>query len=209
MPHPLDFELRLQTRRLVLRPLRSDDFEDFSEVRNRCESWLTQWEPAWPKKNLDPSRDRIAFASRCAARERERQLGTSFAFGIFFDDALVGELNATNVYRGVLESANIGYWVDEKFAGLGIVPEALVGIFGFIFDDVGLHRLAINIVPRNTASRRVMEKLEVRAEGLAERYLKINGEWEDHVNYAITAEEWQVRAPALLAQWVGTPDRSA
>ena len=63
----------------------------------------------------------------------------------------------------------------------------------FAFEQLQLHRLEICIVPRNTNSRRVVEKLELRCEGVAERYLEIAGTWEDHVRYAITAEEWTTR----------------
>jgi ribosomal-protein-alanine N-acetyltransferase len=72
----------------------------------------------------------------------------------------------------------------------------------FAFDDLHLHRLQIAIIPRNRNSRRVVEKLELRDEGVAERYLEINGEWEDHVRYAITAEEWQERGEKLLREWI-------
>ena len=58
------------------------------------------------------------------------------------------------------------------------------------FEDLHLHRVQISIIPRNTASRRVVEKLEIRDEGVAQRYLEINGVWEDHIRYAITVEEW-------------------
>ena len=72
----------------------------------------------------------------------------------------------------------------------------------FAFEDLKLHRLQISIIPRNTASRRVVEKLDLRMEGVAERYLQINGVWEDHCRYAITIEEWQRRRPELLFEWV-------
>ncbi len=65
-----------------------------------------------------------------------------------------------------------------------------------------MHRLQISIIPRNRASRRVAEKLELRSEGVAHRYLEINGTWEDHIRYAITAEEWAERRGELLAAWV-------
>ena len=70
------------------------------------------------------------------------------------------------------------------------------------FEDLHLHRIQIAIIPRNTASRRVVEKLEIREEGIAERYLEINGVWEDHIRYAITAEEWDERREELLKEWV-------
>jgi ribosomal-protein-alanine N-acetyltransferase len=73
----------------------------------------------------------------------------------------------------------------------------------FAFDDLRLHRVQIAIIPRNSPSRRVVEKLKVRDEGVAERYLEINGVWEDHVRYAITSEEWQQRREDLMTEWIG------
>jgi ribosomal-protein-alanine N-acetyltransferase len=70
------------------------------------------------------------------------------------------------------------------------------------FEELELHRLQVAIIPRNAASRRVAEKLGLRDEGTALRYLEIAGVWEDHVRYAITAEEWQERRDALLKEWV-------
>jgi ribosomal-protein-alanine N-acetyltransferase len=61
----------------------------------------------------------------------------------------------------------------------------------------------ISIIPRNHASRRVVEKLGIREEGIAQRFLEIDGVWEDHVRYAITAEEWAAREPSLVAEWLG------
>ena len=72
----------------------------------------------------------------------------------------------------------------------------------FAFEDLALHRLQIAIIPRNRASRRVVEKLNLREEGVALRYLEIDGVWEDHVRYAITVEEWVERREDLLNTWV-------
>ena len=55
------------------------------------------------------------------------------------------------------------------------------------------------IVPRNTASRRVAEKLGLREEGTSERFLQIRGVYEDHVRYAITVEEWHARRDEIEA----------
>ena len=72
----------------------------------------------------------------------------------------------------------------------------------FAFEDLGLHRVQIAIIPRNAASRRVVEKLGIRDEGIAVRYLEINGVWEDHVRYAITAEEWAERREGYVKEWL-------
>ena len=66
-----------------------------------------------------------------------------------------------------------------------------------IRDRAGLHRLEISIIPRNQPSRRVVEKLGIRYEGLAEGYLQIAGAWEDHMRFGITAEEWEIRREEL------------
>lgn len=73
----------------------------------------------------------------------------------------------------------------------------------FGFDELNLHRLQISIIPRNSASRRVVEKLDVRAEGIAERYLQINGVWEDHIRFAMTSEDWATRKLDLVPTWLG------
>ena len=186
---PVASSLRLYGRRIMLRPLVSSDFTEWSEVRRRNEDWLLKWEPLRSPTMPDPSRDREAFTARCSARDRERQHGQSYAFGVFVDHAFVGEINVNNVQRGALQSATIGYWVDEARAGRGYTPEAVVTILRFAFDELRLHRIEICIIPRNTASRRVVEKLQLRDEGVALRYLEIAGTWEDHIRYAITIEE--------------------
>ena len=106
------------------------------------------------------------------------------------------------VQRGPFQSAYVGYWVDEAQAGRGYCPEAVVVVARHCFEDLSLHRLQIAIIPRNAASRRVVAKLDLRDEGTAVRYLEINGVWEDHVRYAITAEEWVERRTELMAAWV-------
>jgi ribosomal-protein-alanine N-acetyltransferase len=189
-------------RRVLLRPLSVNDFPAWTEVRCRNAGWLLKWEPRRLPGQPDVTTDRDAFAVRCSARERERQLGTGYGFGVFVGGEFAGEINLTAIQRGPFQSAYIGYWIDEEHAGQGFTPEAVVVLARFAFDDLRLHRVQISIIPRNTASRRVVEKLKVRDEGTAERYLEINGVWEDHVRYAITSEEWQERRDELLSEWV-------
>jgi len=106
------------------------------------------------------------------------------------------------VQRGPFQSAYVGYWIDQAAAGRGYVPESVVVLARHAFEELDLHRLQVAIIPRNSASRRVAEKVGLRDEGTALRYLEIDGVWEDHVRYAITAEEWWERRDALLKEWV-------
>lgn len=189
-------------RRVLLRPLVVSDFEAWRSVRRANSEWLIKWEPQRLPNLPDPVEDRHAFSVRCSARQRERQLGTAYGFGIFVNGDLAGEMNISSVQRGPFQSAYIGYWIDRRHAGEGYTPEALVVAAKFVFEDIGLHRIQASVIPRNTASRRVMDKLGVREEGTAKRYLEINGVWEDHVRYAMTIEEWHARQEDLEANWI-------
>lgn len=189
-------------RRVLLRPLVVTDFNAWRDVRRRNVDWLTKWEPSRAPGSPDVIEDRDAFAARCNARQRERQLGAGYGFGIFVDGELAGEVNLSSVQRGPFQSGSIGYWVDEARAGHGYVPEAVVVLIRYAFDELALHRIEIAIVPRNSASRRVTEKLGLREEGISKGYLEINGRWEDHVRFGITFDEWILRRDELLGAWV-------
>ena len=128
--------LRLFGRRVVLRPLVAADFAAWSEVRVRNADWLLKWEPQRIPGQPDPARDRDAFAARCAARERERQLGTGYGFGIFVDGAFAGEINLNAVQRGPFQNAYVGYWIDEAWAGRSYMPESVIVLARFAFDDL-------------------------------------------------------------------------
>ena len=195
----------LTGKRVRLRPLVPRDFEQWSEVRLRCRDWLVPWEPRPPIEQANVTEDRRAFAARCGMRQRERQLGTGYGFGIFADGKFIGEINLLSVQRGPVQTGTIGYWIDKGRAGTGLIPESAIVLFRFAFEELNLHRLEVSIIPRNAASRRVADKLELRQEGLSERFLEINGVWEDHIRFAITSEEWTVRREEMLRRWVYLP----
>jgi len=194
--------IRLYGRRVMLRPLAAADWAQWSEVRQRNEAWLVPWEPLRAPSTLDPTRDRDAFTSRCNARDRDRQSGIAFGLGLFIDGDFAGEVNLNGILRGAQQSGTVGYWIDRAKAGRRYVAEGVVVLAAFAFEQLHLHRLEICIVPRNTNSRRVMDVLAIREEGVAERFLEINGTWEDHVRYGFTAEEWLARRDELAAVWL-------
>ena len=202
---PVEHSSALFGRRVMLRAIVLSDFAAWREVRNRCGEWLTKWEPQRLPHQPDVTQDRDAFAVRCSARQRERQLGTGYGFGIFVDGQFCGEINLSSIQRGPFQNAYVGYWIDERWAGQGLMPEALVVLARFAFEDLHLHRIQVSIIPRNASSRRVVDKLELREEGIAERYLEINGVWEDHVRYAMTSEEWSERREELERAWLSPP----
>ena len=194
--------LELHGRRVTLRPLVVSDFDAWREVRIRARDWLVKWEPRPLPGQPDATEDRRVFAARCGARERERQLGSGYGFGIFVGPRFVGEINLSSVQRGPFQNAYVGYWIDEAAAGNAYTPEAVVVLCRFAFEELALHRLQAAIIPRNAPSHRVAQKVGLRNEGTALRYLEINGVWEDHTRYAITAEDWAERREAYLREWI-------
>lgn len=100
-----------------------------------------------------------------------------------------GQLNVANMMYGSVSSAVLGYWVAPEVAGQGVMPTAVALATDYLMDQIGLHRVEINIRPENQASLRVIQKLGFRYEGLKQRYIHINGDWRDHYVFALTKEE--------------------
>ena len=195
--------LELVGPRVLLRPLRVEDWAAWREIRERGRDWLEQWEPRLEPGTADPVVDREAFRVRCNAWDRQRNFDAAYGFGMYLHDGrLIGEVSLGSVQRGPFQTAYVGYWIDEAHAGRGYVPEGVVVALRYAFDVLALHRIEAAIVPRNTASRKVVEKLELRQEGIAERFLQIQGVYEDHVRYAITSEEYRAREAELHARWL-------
>ncbi|MEZ5161908.1 MAG: GNAT family protein [Marmoricola sp.] len=110
-------------------------------------------------------------------------------FVIEIDGQFVGQVNVSNVVRGSAQFASIGYWIDRAHAGQGITTRAVAMAIDHCFFEVKLHRIEIAIRPENTASLRIVEKLQIPYVGFAPRYLHIDGDWRDHKIFAITRED--------------------
>ena len=196
-------ELELVGARVLLRPLRADDWELWRDVRVRSRVWLEAWEPQPERGAADPVTDREAFRARCGAWDRQRHFDAAYGFGLFLlDGRFAGEVSLGSVARGPFQSAFVGYWIDEALAGRGYVPEGVVLLLRYAFEVLHLHRLEAAIVPRNAASRRVVEKLGLRDEGTSIRFLQIQGVYEDHIRYAITGDEWAARRDELTTAFL-------
>jgi ribosomal-protein-alanine N-acetyltransferase len=193
---------------VVLRPGRASDGRSCREVRAANAAWLRSWDPSLPEAPPRPSpldlvlslvRRSPAWPYLWAARRRaEARRGAAIPWVIEYAGQFAGQLTVWNIVWGSTRSAAIGYWIDERLAGRGITPTAIALGVDHCFLALGLHRIEAGIRPENTASRRTVEKLGFRAEGVRVRQVHVDGAWRDHICYAITAEE----APAgLLPHW--------
>ena len=119
----------------------------------------------------------------------EARAGRQLPFAVEYDGRFVGQVTVSNIVRGSAQFASIGYWIDQAFAGRGIIPRAVAMAIDHSFGPVGLHRIEIAIRPENVSSLRVVEKLGINEVGFAPRFLHIDGDWRDHRIFAITREE--------------------
>jgi [ribosomal protein S5]-alanine N-acetyltransferase len=202
-----------------LRPVHVSHVRIWREIKAANSGWLQPWEPSAPEalSALSPGGRRYAslilrspiapYVSTARSRWAARR-GGPLMWGVHYDGEIAGQLSVFGIAWGSTRSGKLGYWINERYAGHGIIPTAVAMAVDHCFRVIGLHRLEAGIQPQNAASRRVVEKLGFRDEGVRVREVHINGAWRDHICYAITAED----VPAgMLAQWrsVRAPARPA
>jgi len=172
----------IEGRAVHLRHPELSDHEQWSRLRAASAQFLRPWEPVWPRDDLT----RPAFRARLRRYGAEIRAGTGYPFFIVrnSDEALLGGITLGNIRRGVAQNGQIGYWIGERFSGNGYMSEAVGLVCEFAFARSGLHRLEAACIPDNGRSIRLLEKNGFEREGVLRAYLKINGQWRDHVLYA-------------------------
>ena len=184
---PVDPDLEIHGAGVYLRHPVMQDYSAWAELRAGSRAHLAPWEPLWTRDELTRSN----FRRRLRQYHREIREDVGYAYLLFreADSRLIGGLNVSNVRRGIAQAASIGYWMGAPFAGHGLMTDAVRTIVHYAFDTLRLHRLEAACLPSNVASQCVLEKAGFKREGLARRYLKINGEWQDHDLFALLSED--------------------
>lgn len=195
--------VQLRHGEVVLRPLRRRDRRAWDEVRGYNRDWLLPWEATAPP-GADPGPP--TFGALVRALDAQGRNGQGLPWTLCWDEGgddpdrarVVGQVTVSGISRGSAQFAQIGYWIDRRAAGRGLVPTGVALATDYCFATLGLHRIEIAIRPENGNSLRVVEKLGFRYEGLRPAYLHINGAWRDHEVFALHAEE----VPGgVLARW--------
>jgi ribosomal-protein-alanine N-acetyltransferase len=181
-----------------VRPMWLRDATAWAAIRRRDTDWLRPWEATPPEGGFAYADDVATYLAMVRRLRRQAREGTSLPFAITYNGDFAGQLTISNIVRGSMNSGFAGYWVDSRIAGRGVMPTALALVVDHCFTVAGLHRIEVNIRPENAASRRVVEKLGFRDEGMRKGLLHIAGDYRDHLSYALVAEE----VPGgLLRRW--------
>lgn len=177
---------RLTHGDVVLRPLSPRDARAWQQARRRNADWLRPWDATVPPGSRQQPKTFRAMSRDLARSARE---GKAMPFVVEIEGRFVGQVTVSNIVRGSAQFASLGYWLDQEYAGRGVMPLAVALVIDHCFFTAGLHRIEICVRPENTNSLRVVEKLGLREVGFAPRFLHIDGEWRDHRIYAVTVEE--------------------
>ena len=172
---------------LFLRVPSLADYSEWAQLRAESRAFLTPWEPTWPSDDLT----RAAFRRRIRRYQSEMRDDHSYPFFIFSqpDSVLVGGVTLSNVTRGMTQTGTIGYWMGERYAGRGMMTRAVRALVPFAFNALRLHRLEAACLPHNAASMRLLQKVGFQREGLARGLVCINGRWQDHIVFALLADD--------------------
>ncbi|HEY5794371.1 MAG TPA: GNAT family protein [Bosea sp. (in: a-proteobacteria)] len=177
----------LRTQNLILRAPQATDYAAWAVLRMESRAFLTPWEPVWNEDDLT----RTSF--RLRVKRAAREIAADEAYSLFILDArsetLLGGLTLGLVRRGVAQACTLGYWMGERHAGKGHMTEAVRGALRFAFQDLALHRVEAACLPNNEPSRRLLQRVGFQQEGMARAYLRINGNWADHLLYAALASD--------------------
>lgn len=181
-------QITLRTDRLILKTLSPKDYGVVTKYYLENREFLKLWEPLRSEGFFSEAFQEKSLELDDYAMDR----GEMYRFWIFTqENELIGTVAITNIIRGVFKSAYLGYKLSEKHARKGFGLEAVNATIKFAFDALVLHRLEANIIPRNTASLRLISAAGFEFEGCSKAYLKINGRWEDHNRYALINKSYK------------------
>lgn len=179
--------LEPQYGKVILRAPRVSHYDEWVRIRAESQASLQPFEPIWARDELT----RSAYKRRVRRHDDERLRGLGFAFFVFDaqTDKLVGGCNLNNVRRGVLQAGTLGYWCGVRQRRKGYIHDAVQACLAFSFNDLGLHRVEAACIPSNEASRQLLLKAGFQEDGVARKFLKINGVWQDHATFSRLVED--------------------
>jgi ribosomal-protein-alanine N-acetyltransferase len=169
------------TTRLVTR----DDIPAVAALLAANREFIAPWDPVRPDEYYTETGQATVLGTALEAYER----GAAYPCVILDDDRIAGRINLNTVVRGPFQSASVGYWVDSARTGRGVATAAVAHLARVAFDDLGLHRLEAGTLLHNVASQRVLARNGFARFGLAPRYLKIAGEWQDHLLFQLLSDD--------------------
>jgi [ribosomal protein S5]-alanine N-acetyltransferase len=168
--------------RVYIRSPKSSDCDEFIALNHASRRFYRGWASA-----ITQPQQFANYLKRCCQSDH-----AGFLIFRLEDDAILGSINLSQIFRGGFQSAYMGYQIGAPYANQGYMTEAVQLTLRYAFTKLKLHRVEANIQPNNVPSKALVKRLGFTLEGYSRRYLKISGRWRDHERWAILAEDWRV-----------------
>lgn len=171
----------------VTRLARIEDAAELADLERANRAHLAPWEPS-----RDQDYYTVDTYQATLAQQLERHASGLALPLVIVDEngGIVGRITLHSIVRGALQSATLGYWLSEAAAGRGLAGAALGELIAASFGELRLHRLEAGTMLHNVRSQRVLERHGFARSGVAPRFLRIAGAWEDHALYQLLNEMW-------------------
>jgi ribosomal-protein-alanine N-acetyltransferase len=182
-------QFEITGQKVILRPPQYSDWKVWADERKKNKLYLQPWEPLWSINELE----RSSFVKRVRMFERLSHNDQAYSFLIYKSDNedFIGEVNISNVQRGIIQSCTIGYWIAKDCEGKGMMSESLELVKEFIFNELKLHRIEAACLPHNIPSLKLLLKNGFIKEGTARKLLKINDKWQDHTVLSFILDDFK------------------
>jgi [ribosomal protein S5]-alanine N-acetyltransferase len=172
--------------KIFIRFFEDEDAESLLDLHLRNGEFFQKYSPTF-------GGDYYKLDSKCnyiSNSRKQREEDKAYAFGIYLKDngALIGDVSLYRISRGSLQRCLIGYSLDKQHNGSGYMTEAVSLAVEFAFNELKLHRVEAGVMLNNIGSMRVLEKAGFHREGIEQKGVKINGQWEDHQIFAIISD---------------------
>lgn len=177
----------LQGERIQLRIPLIDNIHEIIDFFQRNQEHFKRFDPTPPGEFYTP----VYWEKQILNTYHEFAKKSAVKFFMFENNNIIGKVNLTQIFKGVFQACFLGYAIDLNHQGQGKMREALELAINYAFDVLNLHRMMANYIPTNDRSAILLKRLGFRVEGYALDYLKINGNWEDHILTALTNSHWK------------------
>ena len=165
----------------ITRLISPADATELAALLTANRDFLQPWEPVRSESYFTAEGQLTGIED---ALDRHAQ-GSTQPHVIVDSGQIAGRITLNGIVRGPFLSCSMGYWVSQSANGRGLATAAVREMLGVAFTRLGLHRVQAETLAHNIGSQRVLERNGFERIGMAPAYLRIAGQWQDHILFQL------------------------